>query len=70
MILTVMACWYINGWHNKSDNLPIVGANAPTAYRNALANQRKLEQFDAVLEVRNADKSIIYLLGQEISVKQ
>ena len=26
MILTVMACWYINGWHDKSDNLPIMGA--------------------------------------------
>jgi len=35
-----------------------------------LANRRKLEQFDAVLEVRNAYKSTFRLLGQEISVKR
>ena len=35
-----------------------------------MANRRKLKAFDAVLEVRNAYKSIICLLGQEISAKR
>ena len=36
----------------------------------SLANWRILEHFDAVLEVRNADKSFIRLLGQKISVER
>ncbi len=59
-------------WSIKSENnLPIVGENAPTANQNAptlLANRRKLKAFDAVLEVRNADKSIIYLPRQHLQI--
>ena len=34
-----------------------------------MANWRKLKQFDAVLEVRNAYKSTLRLLGQDLSKK-
>ena len=34
------------------------------------ANWSKLEQFDAVLEVRNADKSIIHLPRQYMLITQ
>ena len=38
-----------------------VGSVEEVDHFSSLANRRKLEQFDAVLEVRNADKSIVYL---------